>query len=145
MRELEELELKANVKNTTSIGCDIPVSSKKIMHSFKMFSIANTYNMDELLDFDKKIKKCCCDNEIKYVVEKKIDGVSLSLRYKDGKLISAATRGNGEVGENVTDAILFGIQSGLTSLPLVLSEKYQDVEIKGEAFLTFHDFDNIND
>ena len=97
------LKLQNSVSN--KVGSKPSNSFKKIKHSVKMLSLANGFDEQDIIDFDHRIKKILGheDTIITYVAEPKIDGLSLSLKYLDGKLSQATTRGDGEVGENVTE------------------------------------------
>ena len=99
------LKLQNSVSN--KVGSKPSNSFKKIKHSVKMLSLANGFDEQDIIDFDHRIKKILGheDTIITYVAEPKIDGLSLSLKYLDGKLSQATTRGDGEVGENVTENV----------------------------------------
>ena len=88
-----------------------------VTHSVPMLSMDNTYNAEELKAFDERIKKQLGHDDYDYVVELKIDGLAISLRYENGKLLTGATRGNGETGDNVTANI-----RTIKSIPLVLND-----------------------
>ena len=115
----------------------------KINHKSQMFSLANAFNGNDVSEFVKRSKKFLNFNDSKnfeYLCEPKIDGLSLNLFYKEGKLISAGTRGDGFVGENVTDNIL-----NIKNIPKNLQNKHPEfIEIRGEVFITKNDFKTIN-
>ncbi len=149
-KELAQLEAEnpqyvTNDSPTQRVGIDITKEFKPVIHSFPMLSLANTYNEDDLLEFDKRIKKDINADNIEYVVEYKIDGASISLRYIDGKLITAATRGDGTVGEDVTNNI-----KTIKSIPLTISsdiiKRYnlRDFEARGEIYMNISDFKRLN-
>jgi DNA ligase (NAD+) len=111
-----------------------------------MLSLSNTYNEEELFDFDRRVKEGLPRNEkVEYVVELKIDGASVSLHYLNGQLITAATRGDGFIGEEITTNI-----KTIKSIPLrlMLNKKYSfslsDIEVRGEVFMKIDDFVNLN-
>ena len=115
----------------------------KINHKSQMFSLANAFNGNDISEFVKRSKKFLNFNDSKnfeYLCEPKIDGLSLNLFYREGKLISAGTRGDGFVGENVTDNIL-----NIKNIPKNLQNKHPEfIEIRGEVFITKNDFKTIN-
>ena len=115
----------------------------KINHKSQMFSLANAFNENDISEFVKRSKKFLNFNDsqnFEYLCEPKIDGLSLNLYYKEGKLISAGTRGDGFVGENVTDNIL-----NIKNIPKNLQNKHPEfIEIRGEVFITKNDFKTIN-
>jgi DNA ligase (NAD+) len=111
-----------------------------------MLSLANTYSEDELIDFDRKVREALPKNEkIEYVVELKIDGASVSLNYANGFLKTAATRGDGFVGEEITANV-----KTIKSVPLKLKNlksmpfKLKDFEARGEVYMNIADFYNLN-
>ena len=118
-------------------------------HAVPMISIDNTYTIGEVVAFDVRVRKLLGDARVSYICEPKIDGVSLSLRYENGSLVQAATRGDGAVGDDVT----VNAQT-LHNIPLKLQEPLpapgcpeaipKILEIRGEAFLTRDQFFQIN-
>jgi DNA ligase (NAD+) len=143
--EYEDLIKKnPSLKKYDDIGVGSVPSSKfqKIKHIFPMLSLANSFNITDLNDFfDKasnflKIK----DHKPSYIVDCKIDGVSLSLTYKNQKLTTALTRGDGMIGENITENII-----SIDDIPKVLNFcKSDEIEIRGEIFFSKDDFKNLN-
>jgi len=149
-KELERLESEypqfiTPDSPTQRVGNDLTKDFKPVNHSFPMLSLSNTYTEEELFDFDKRIKKEISADDLEYVVEYKIDGASFSLRYIDGKLVTAATRGDGIVGEDITNNI-----KTIRSIPLTIDkniiEKYNlyDFEARGEVFMKVSDFNKLN-
>lgn len=110
---------------------------EKITHNIPMLSLSNVFNEEEIRQFDERIKK----EEIKpsYVAELKIDGLSVSLNYKQGKLVSAATRGDGLVGEDITNNA-----KTIKVIPLTLNKPI-DIEVRGEIFISKKRFNEINE
>ena len=106
-----------------------------------MLSIDNTYNDGELRDFDARVSKNLQTSCYQYVVEPKIDGLAVSLRYENGLLVQAATRGDGKKGDDVTSNV-----RTIRSIPLKLSsDKWPDVlEVRGEVFMPIKAFDKLN-
>ena len=134
------------LKNSPNTIIGAPVSNKfqKIEHKTPMLSLANSFNKKDINDFIDRIKKFLnIDSkvDIPFICEPKIDGLSLNLLYEKGKLISAATRGDGKIGENVTNNIknIIGIPSQLKG------HSHPDIiEIRGEVFLNKNDFIKLN-
>ncbi len=149
-KELEKLEAEnpqyiTPDSPTQRVGNDLTKDFRPVSHTFPMLSLANTYTEEDLLDFDKRIKKDLNVNELEYVVEYKIDGASISLRYVDGKLITAATRGDGSIGEDVTNNI-----KTIRSIPLKINKDLiekndlKDFEARGEVYMSISDFNKLN-
>ena len=144
--ENEHPELITPDSPTQRVGSDLTKEFKPVMHKIPMLSLSNTYNQKELFDFDKRIKDSLPGNEkVEYVVELKIDGASVSLNYIDGKLKTAATRGDGTVGEEITKNI-----KTIRSIPIVLNKinslpyGLKDFEVRGEIFMNLKDFNELN-
>ena len=112
-------------------GGEVLSEFKKITHSIPMLSLSNVFNEEEIRLFDERIKKEGIDP--KYVAELKIDGLSVSLNYKNGKLVSAATRGDGVVGEDITNNV-----KTIKTVPLTI-KKPIDIEVRGEYILVRKD------
>ena len=111
----ENLEIESNYPNlklpestSSKVGSKIQNKFVKSSHLSPMHSLANGFNEDDLIEFDERVKKFLninLEHELEYICEPKIDGLSLNLTYKNGNLITAATRGDGKIGENVTENI----------------------------------------
>jgi DNA ligase (NAD+) len=126
---------------TQNVGGFITKEFKTVRHRWPMLSLGNTYNEQELLDFDERIKKAIGDN-FEYVCELKFDGLSMSLTYKDGKLEQAVTRGDGTQGDEVTTNV-----KTIRSIPKKLpgGDYPDDFEIRGEVFMHLKAFERLND
>lgn len=125
---------------TQRVGGDLIKSFDTIAHEYRMLSLGNTYSDDELLDFDKRITKLV-ETNIEYVCELKYDGVSISLKYENGELVQALTRGNGTHGDDVTVNV-----RTIKSIPLKLRGDYPSkFEIRGEIFLPHKGFEQMNE
>lgn len=145
MKELQRLEalhpeLDDPNSPTKRVGSDISNEFKQIAHSYPMLSLANTYSNAEVTDFYMRIRKALgvdflVDCELKY------DGTSISLRYEDGRLVRAVTRGDGEKGDDVTENV-----RTISSIPLVLQGTgYPEVfEIRGEILMPWLVFNELN-
>ena len=155
MRELKQLEqeypeLLKNEENgesspTEKIGGTASEKFSKVRHRVPMLSLSNTYNISEIEDFDKRIKKIILSEntkdyskELEYILELKLDGLSISLIYENGVLIQAVTRGDGQVGEDVTENIM-----EIKTIPKKL-KKNVSLEVRGEIILPISSFNRIN-
>ena len=143
--ELESRYPKLRLTESTSnkVGGKIQNKFIKSLHLSPMHSLANGFNEVDLKEFDERIKKFLNINpekDLEFICEPKIDGLSLNLTYKNGTLITAATRGDGKIGENVTKNI-----KNIKNIPLKLKGDYPElIEVRGEIFLTKADFQKIN-
>ena len=155
MRELKQFEqeypeLLKNEKNgesspTEKIGGTASEKFSKVRHRVPMLSLSNTYNISEIEDFDKRIKKIILSENVKehsqeleYILELKLDGLSISLIYENGALVQAVTRGDGQVGEDVTENIM-----EIKTIPKKL-KKNISLEVRGEIILPISSFNRIN-
>ena len=128
------------------VGAKPSSKFKKVSHQKAMLSLSNAFEENDLAEFDLRIKKFLnidLKETLEYTVEPKIDGVSLSLLYEDGNLIRAATRGDGQEGEDVTQnaLVIQEIPSKLNSSGVKIPQSF---EVRGEVFITKHDFNLLN-
>lgn len=135
--EIEFPDQKAVDSPTERVGGKPLDGFTQVQHTTRMLSLDNSYNAEDLRDFDKRVRKEITD--VEYVLEMKIDGLSVALKYEKGILIQGATRGNGEVGENVTKNV-----KTIYSIPLKLSEAI-DIEVRGEIYIPKAGFKKLND
>jgi len=150
-KELEKLEaenphLITPDSPTQRVGKDLTKEFKPVNHLVPMLSLANTYDEQDVYDFDRRVHEGLPANEkVEYVVEYKIDGASVSLRYIDGKLFTAATRGDGTVGEEITNNV-----KTIKAVPLKIKKpagtkyKLNDFEARGEIYMNIADFEALN-
>ncbi len=140
-KKYPHLILKSSPNNL--IGSKIKNKFEKTKHLSQMFSLGNAFNKNDILEFVKRINKFLNQPEnykYKFLSEPKIDGLSINLLYEKGKLFSAGTRGDGFVGENVTENI-----KKIKDIPSSLNKNYPDlIEIRGEIFINKSDFKKIN-
>ena len=122
---------------TVQIGGEIIDDFKKVTHEVPMMSLGDIFNEDEIVAFDKSVRKVISNPE--YVCELKIDGLSVSLLYKEGKLVRGATRGDGVVGEDITHNVKM-IKNVPLSLPLDI-----DIEVRGEIYMPKSSFEKLNE
>ena len=133
LRELMELEmeypyLKKDDSPTTRVGGGVIDGFDKVSHVIPMLSIQDVFNEEEIINFDNRIKKEGYNPE--YVCELKIDGLSVSLYYEKGRLVRAATRGNGVVGDDITNNV-----KTIKTIPLRLNSDV-DIEVRGEIYMS---------
>ena len=143
LRELEELEeknpeLKKPNSPTMRVGGEAVTAFEEVIHAVPMQSLQKAFSKDEILDFDKRVRDVIVNPE--YVVEHKIDGLSVSLEYVDGEFMRGSTRGDGTVGEDVTENI-----KTIRSVPMKLKDKIPFLEVRGEVFLSRDNFNKINE
>ena len=135
VEELNEL-YKKNGITPTKVGAN-PISKfSKVEHKVPMLSLENSYNIEDIV---KWIQNVCDTNTIEIEVEPKIDGLSISCIYKNGELIQAITRGNGTIGEDVTENVM-----QIRNIPLKLKEPVS-IEVRGEVYMTRENFDKVNE
>jgi len=149
VRELEQLEeaypeFVTPDSPTRRVGGPPVAAFAPVRHAVPMLSLGNAFGMDELLDFDRRVRSLARRDLIAYTCELKIDGLSISLLYEGGRLVRAATRGDGETGEDVTAQI-----RTVRSIPLVLRDAgggagAAPVEVRGEVFFPVKDFERLN-
>lgn len=137
--ENEYSDLITNDSPTQNVGSDITNKFSKVKHSAPMQSIDNVYSLEELKKFYERTIKNINTKNPEFCGELKIDGCSIAIRYIDGKLHQALTRGNGELGEDVTHNIRM-----LDCIPKKISNE-NNYEIRGEIFFYYEDFISLND
>ncbi|MDY0011214.1 MAG: NAD-dependent DNA ligase LigA, partial [Candidatus Izemoplasmatales bacterium] len=141
MRELIRLEnenpnLKTPDSPTQRVGGEVGDKFEKVRHEIPMLSLDNVFSYDELREFDKRVKKAV--NRYTYTVDLKIDGLSVSIKYENGLYKRAATRGNGVLGEDITENV-----KTIKSIPLRI-DYLMPLEVRGEIFLSKKSFNKIN-
>lgn len=145
LKKLEALEVKHPEyfdpnSPTQRVGGTITKDFITRTHKNRMYSLANSYSKDELLDWEKRIKKILGVENLEYTCELKYDGASINLTYKEGELVTAVTRGDGFQGDDVTANI-----KTISSIPLVLQKEFFDnFEIRGEIILPLKGFHKMN-
>ena len=145
MKELETLEnahpgLKTPDSPTMRVGSDLSKDFPTRIHSSPMLSIANTYNEEEIVDFDRRVRSLLPGEQVRYTCELKIDGIALSLHYEGGSLQTGVTRGDGVSGEDITPNC-----RTIRSIPLRLLDFDGACEVRGEVFLERESFSTMND
>jgi DNA ligase (NAD+) len=147
LQSLEELEHRFPELQSTSspsqrVGGAPVESFENIKHAVPMMSLANTYSKEELVEFDRRIQKLVPGETFLYILEPKIDGVAISLRYENGELVHAVTRGDGTTGDDVTSNI-----RTIKSIPLRLSDMMPPavLELRGEIYMDTAGFAKLNE
>ncbi|PJN94685.1 DNA ligase (NAD(+)) LigA, partial [Amaricoccus sp. HAR-UPW-R2A-40] len=135
-------ELRRADSPSERVGAAPSETFAKVRHSRPMLSLENAFDPAEVTEFDARIRRFLglgAEAPLAYLAEPKIDGLSLSLRYEDGRLVQAATRGDGETGENVTDnaRTIPDLPDRLTGAPKVL-------EVRGEVYMSHAEFAALN-
>ncbi|MEJ1997112.1 MAG: NAD-dependent DNA ligase LigA [Maritimibacter sp.] len=134
--------LKREDSPTDQVGGAVAEGFGKVKHAVRMLSLANVFNEDELRDFDGTVRNFLglgAGAPLAYTAEPKIDGLSLSLRYEQGKLVQAATRGDGSVGENVT-----ANARTIKDIPQEIADGPELLEVRGEVYMSHEDFAALN-
>ncbi|MES2548847.1 MAG: NAD-dependent DNA ligase LigA [Pseudomonadota bacterium] len=133
-------DLKRADSPSDQVGAAVADGFGKVAHRIRMLSLENAFAADEVAEFDDRVRRFLGHaGTVSYTAEPKIDGLSLSLRYEDGLLIQAATRGDGEVGENVTDNA-----RTIADIPQTLTGAPQVLEVRGEVYMSHADFVALN-
>ena len=146
LHELQKLEnenplFALSDSPTQKVGGTITKQFKSVTHRFPMLSLGNTYNENDLKEFDARIKKALGDEKYEYICELKFDGVALSFWYQNGKLIKGVTRGDGIRGDDITNNV-----KTIKSIPQTIQDQNlpSEFELRGEGFMPNHIFEQIN-
>ncbi|WP_077210711.1 NAD-dependent DNA ligase LigA [Bacillus dakarensis] len=142
MQKLLEIEeqfpqLKTPDSPSQRVGGSVLDAFEKVQHEIPMLSLGNAFNEQDLRDFDRRIRQAVGD-DFSYVCELKIDGLAVSLRYREGVFVQGATRGDGTTGEDITSNL-----RTIRSIPLRLNENVS-IEVRGEAFMPKRSFEALN-
>lgn len=145
MRELQDLErqypeLASPLSPTKRVGGEINKNFRQVQHRFPMLSLANTYSIGEIEEFEARTRKLLDGTAFTYTCELKYDGVAIGLSYRHGHLVQAVTRGNGTVGDDITTNA-----KTIPTIPLRLQGDYpDDFEARGEVVYPFEAFEAMN-
>lgn len=134
--EAENPEIVSESSPTQHVGGYAINSFEKVTHEVQMGSLQDVFSKGELYEFDERVKKAV--GKAVYCVEPKIDGLSVSLEYKDGVFVRGSTRGDGFVGEDITKNL-----KTIKSIPMGLSEKIPFIEVRGEVYMPKADFEKL--
>ena len=138
--ELEHPEFAYDYSPTKRVGGDITKKFESVVHRFPMLSLTNTYSEEEIIDWETRLKKVT-DEELNFVCELKYDGVAIGIRYENGIMTRAVTRGDGTQGEDITANV-----RTIRSIPLKLIGHFpDDFEIRGEIFMPLASFNALNE
>ena len=145
LKELGQLEEEFNIDSpdspTQRVGGEVSSDFETVIHPVPLLSLDNTYNEEELNDFDSRVQKILGHNNYDYFVELKFDGASMRLRYQNGELVLGATRGDGQKGDDITRNV-----KTIRDIPLRLEGDFPDiVEVRGEAFMEREAFARLNE
>ncbi|HXY15352.1 MAG TPA: NAD-dependent DNA ligase LigA, partial [Terriglobales bacterium] len=145
--EAEHPELITSDSPTQRVGGKPREGFVKVPHSSPMLSLDNTYNVDDLRSWERRVHELSGRKDIEYVCELKLDGMSLAVRYEDGKLVRGITRGDGSVGEDVTANV-----RTVRSVPLSIAKERlkaagipRDFEVRGEMLMPISSFKKMNE
>jgi DNA ligase (NAD+) len=143
-RKLEELEgahpeLVTSDSPTQRVGGAPLKMFKTVAHKVPLLSLGNAFTSEELDAFDKRVRDGLGESKVDYVCELKMDGLAVSLEYKNGKLVKGSTRGDGVTGEDITQNL-----KTVKSVPLSIDKKI-DIEVRGEAYLPYNEFIKLNE
>ncbi|MBP2097503.1 NAD-dependent DNA ligase LigA [Enterococcus rivorum] len=122
---------------TQRVGGKVLKGFEKVTHSVQMYSLNDAFSKEDLLDFDERVQKLA-GKPVSYCCELKIDGLAISLKYENGRFVQGATRGDGNVGENITENL-----KTVKSIPMVLKEPIS-VEVRGECYMSKQAFAQLN-
>jgi len=144
-KELQDLEaahpdLITPDSPTQRVGGEPLKEFKNVRHLLPMMSLDNTYDADDLSAFDQRVRKLLPDESVEYVLEPKVDGVSISLRYENGRLTVGCTRGDGTTGDDITANL-----RTIKSIPLSIPTAARLIEVRGEAFMPVAGFRRLNE
>ena len=142
--ELAELELASpefdfSDSPTQSVGDDRLEAFVSYTHRVPMLSLDNTYSMEELIEFGRRLEKRFPDQTLNYLVEPKIDGVAVSLTYEQGQFVRAVSRGNGAEGDDITSNV-----RPIAGLPTTIENAPDILEVRGEIYMRHEEFERIN-
>lgn len=145
LQELQQLEeefpeLVSDHSPTKRVGGDITNKFEKIVHQRPMLSLSNTYSVEEVMEWENRIKKTL-EGDVEYTCELKYDGVAIGVTYRNGKFVQALTRGDGVVGENISANV-----KTIRSIPLQLTGEDipEEIEVRGEIFFPLAGFEALN-
>ena len=138
--EKEYPEYSSKDSLTKKVGGHVKEGFKKVEHEVPLQSLQDVFSFKEVKEFDERVSKQAIENDIElnYVVETKIDGLSAALEYKDGILVRGATRGNGLVGEDITENL-----KTIKTIPQKIKDKI-NITVRGEVFISKADFEKMN-
>ncbi len=138
--EGENPEFKDPNSPSVRVGGAVLSKFEQVEHTVRMNSLGDVFSKEELFEFDERVKSSLEGREYEYVVEMKIDGLSVSLEYENGSFVCGSTRGDGTVGENITDNL-----KTVRSIPLKIENAPEYLEVRGEVFMPKASFEKLNE
>lgn len=143
MHELKHLEeeypqFKDRLSPTNRVGGGVSSSFRKVVHAKSMLSLGDVFSKEEVIEFDRKVREITHLDKVEYMCEVKLDGLAMTLMYENGKLLYGATRGDGQVGEDVTTNLLT-----IKSIPTEIDDK-RSIEVRGEVFMPKKSLELVN-
>jgi DNA ligase (NAD+) len=145
LRELEELEQKYPIyatedSPTKHVGGRVNEKFSKVTHTVPMKSLGDIFSKEEVFEFTSRVRGLVGDKDLSFVVERKIDGLSVSVEYENGRLVRASTRGDGLVGEDITENA-----RTIKNLPKSIDPSIPYLEVRGEVYMPFDVFLRVNE
>ncbi len=137
--EEENPEFADENSPTKRIGGAVLSEFEQVNHTIPMQSLGDVFSYDELMEFDQRVRQGLGDEALEYIVEMKIDGLSVSLEYENGRFVQGSTRGDGSVGENITENL-----KTIKSIPMNIAEKNR-LEVRGEVYMPRKSFEMVNE
>ena len=140
--EKEYPELRTKDSPSQNVGAKVSKKFKKVKHDIPMLSLENAYNEDDIRNFIDRVKKLSDSDKIELMLEPKFDGLSLSIKYKNGIMVSASTRGDGVIGEDVTANV-----RTIKSIPQKINfteDVPEEMDVRGEVIMMKKDFEELN-
>jgi len=138
--EEEHPEFADENSPTKRVGGAALKEFEQVVHEIPMQSLGDVFSKEELLEFDKRVEQGLEGQSYEYVAEMKIDGLSVSLEYENGRFVKGSTRGDGNIGENITENL-----KTIKSIPLILPETVERLEVRGEVYMPKASFEALNE
>ena len=138
--EEENPQLADENSPTKRVGGVALKEFEQVVHEVPMQSLGDVFSKEEIMDFDKRVAQGLEGQKYEYVAEMKIDGLSVSLEYENGRFVKGSTRGDGLVGENITENL-----KTIKSIPLILPEAVEKLEVRGEVYMPKASFEKLNE
>lgn len=137
--EAENPQLADESSPTKRVGGAVLEEFGQVVHEVQMQSLGDVFSYDELMEFDQRVRQALDGGELEYVVEMKIDGLSVSLEYENGRFVRGSTRGDGNIGEDITENL-----KTIKSIPLTLDSDVKMLEVRGEVYMPKKSFEALN-
>ena len=139
LKQIEQLRNTLNEHNYRYYVLDAPsISDQQVVHRVPLQSLQDVFSPEELADFDRRVRESV--DQVEYLLEPKVDGLSVALEYENGVFVRGATRGDGQVGEDVTENL-----RTIKSIPLKLTEAPPTLIVRGEVYMPRKTFQKLNE